>query len=485
VLEHESRESIDQQMKLGLEGVLPNLGDNIKCGNSLIGPEYYEQQQGTLFDEEDMRRVNVFDWDDDKKGFGGVMRRGGFDCVIGNPPYHTVKLMDQKSKIYFYKSYAVAVKRFNLFSLFIERSILVLNQRGKFGFIIPSSFLANSQYIELRKMILNNFSINEIVNFEGGVFSGANIETLILIMTRSMDDEKMQQNRILVTYNITDFANKKFIQNFKQQKDFDASPGKIFTLGTSELISSKSGTPLKDIAHIRNGINTGNIANKILTDKRESEACKPIIDGKDVQRYEEPHWRGNYIIYSSDYVERLRDELKKNGKPWTARIIKKEDYFEKEKIIVQRIRNLSLKRRLVLTYDSKRYYTSINIGVIFAKEGSMYDLKYLLGILNSTLMNEYYSRRFHNIQIKNKFLEQLPIYTIDFSVPEEKAQHDKLVALVDNMLELQKKYHEARMEQDKEIYERQIKLVDAQIDGLVYDLYGLTEEEIEIIEKSP
>jgi len=76
VLEHESRESIDQQVKLGMEGVLPNLGDNIKCGNSLIGPEYYEQQ-GTLFSEEEMRRVNVFDWDDERKGFGKIMRKGG------------------------------------------------------------------------------------------------------------------------------------------------------------------------------------------------------------------------------------------------------------------------------------------------------------------------------------------------------------------------------------------------------------------------
>ncbi len=67
--------------------------------------------------------------------------------------------------------------------------------------------------------------------------------------------------------------------------------------------------------------------------------------------------------------------------------------------------------------------------------------------------------------------------------PIEKAQHDKLVALVDNMLELQKKYHDARMERDKELYERQIKIVDAQIDRLVYDLYGLTEEEIKVVEK--
>jgi hypothetical protein len=77
----------------------------------------------------------------------------------------------------------------------------------------------------------------------------------------------------------------------------------------------------------------------------------------------------------------------------------------------------------------------------------------------------------------------LPIRTIDFSSPAEKAQHDKLVALVESMLELQKKHHEARMEQDKELYERQMKLVDTQIDRLVYELYGLTEGEIKVVEE--
>jgi hypothetical protein len=100
VLEHESRESIDQQVKLGLEGVLPNLEGKIKCGNSLIGPDFYDtQQQATLFDEAEMRRVNVFDWDDDVKGFGEIMKRGGFDCVIGNPPYRMLQPHNTTSDI--------------------------------------------------------------------------------------------------------------------------------------------------------------------------------------------------------------------------------------------------------------------------------------------------------------------------------------------------------------------------------------------------
>ena len=75
-------------------------------------------------------------------------------------------------------------------------------------------------------------------------------------------------------------------------------------------------------------------------------------------------------------------------------------------------------------------------------------------------------------------LKKISTAIINFENPSEKARHDKLVSLVERMLELKKKYHETRMEQDKELCERQIKMVDAQIDRLVYDLYGLTEEEV-------
>ncbi len=130
-------------------------------------------------------------------------------------------------------------------------------------------------------------------------------------------------------------------------------------------------------------------------------------------------------------------------------------------------------------YDEDCYYCQNSVFIIHASE---INLKFLLGLLNSKLLNFVYklgnpqtSKVF--AEIKPRVIKQLPIRTIDFTNPAEKAQHDKLVALVDNMLELQKKYHETRMERDKELYERQIKIVDARIDRLVYDLYGLTEGE--------
>jgi len=113
---------------------------------------------------------------------------------------------------------------------------------------------------------------------------------------------------------------------------------------------------------------------------------------------------------------------------------------------------------------------------------------YILGLLNSKLLDWFLKQssspyRGGYYSYNRQYIENIPICLIDSSNPTEKVQHDKLVALVESMLELQKKYHDAKMEGDKELYERQIKIVDAQIDKLVYDLYGLTEEEIRIVEE--
>ena len=143
---------------------------------------------------------------------------------------------------------------------------------------------------------------------------------------------------------------------------------------------------------------------------------------------------------------------------------------------------------IIANIDTNQYLSLKNVHNLRINDNCL-SYPYLLGLLNSKLISWWYhglipekGRVFAEVKVVN--LKKLPIRTIDFSNPAEKVQHDKLVAQVDSMLELQKKYHEARTERDKELYERQIKIVDAQIDRLVYDLYGLTEEEIRIIEKA-
>jgi type I restriction-modification system DNA methylase subunit len=178
VLENENRESIDQQVKLGMEGVLPNLEDNIKCGNSLIGPDFYDAgQQETLFDEAEMRRINVFDWDDDVKGFGGIMRRGGFDCVIGNPPYGAE--FSQDVRHFLSHKYRVPVPITDSFVLFLIKALSLVRIGGRQTFILPSTWLYMPSYVDLRKLLLSNITVDQIVLFRSPVFENVTVETCI------------------------------------------------------------------------------------------------------------------------------------------------------------------------------------------------------------------------------------------------------------------------------------------------------------------
>jgi hypothetical protein len=178
------------------------------------------------------------------------------------------------------------------------------------------------------------------------------------------------------------------------------------------------------------------------------------------------------------FSEKAQKRYDKGEYWWELRACEYYDAFESPKIIYPNIC-----KRPEFAFDELKKYTNQKCFIIPLTD------KYLLGILNSSvnfflfrtilpkLRGDFYEPSY-------VFLKDFPIHTIDFSNPADKAQHDKLVALVDNMLELQKKYHEARMERDKELYERQIKFIDEQIDRLVYDLYGLTEGEIGVVEEN-
>nr|QNO47126.1 hypothetical protein ANPEMHCN_00005 [Methanosarcinales archaeon ANME-2c ERB4] len=189
VLENESRESVDQQVKLGMEGILPNLGGNIKCGNSLIGPAFYDAGQTTLFDEDEMRRVNVFDWDDAVRGFGEIMARGGFDCVIGNPPYVRIQTMKEwaPTEVEFYKRQYVAASKgnYDIYVVFVERALQLLNVKGRMGYILPHKFFQAKYGQPLRELIAGGKHLDTIVHFgDQQVFAGATTYTCLLFLDK-------------------------------------------------------------------------------------------------------------------------------------------------------------------------------------------------------------------------------------------------------------------------------------------------------------
>jgi type I restriction-modification system DNA methylase subunit len=477
VLEHESRESIDQQVKLGLEGVLPNLEGKIKCGNSLIGPDFYDtQQQATLFDEAEMRRVNVFDWDDDVKGFGEIMKRGGFDYVIGNPPYRMLQPHNTTSDIldYLKQHFFAADFKIDFFHLFLQKGVSSLvEENGFLGFIVPVT-LVNKVYIKsLRYWLTEKCCIDSISVAEGKVFT-ADVHTCVVVLRTEPDVQKRGNNEILTTVKF----NKSFVYQNNQsfyrtkQTDFFRLAGYVWNVlinnENSQLIFRmiENNEPLGKIGKINRGLITGN-RKKYFSKVKQSESHVPIIAGADVFRY-----RSNQ---PSEFV--LFDRPPSAGGCWD-----KEVHNAPHKIVVRQIGHKP-------TASLIQQPLAVTGNIFTIRFDNLNQEKFVLGIINSKLIEFFWKIMFTDFktsfpQVAIFSLSQIPIHTIDFSNPTEKAQHDKLVALVDDMLELQKKYHDARMERDKELYERQIKVVDVQIDRLVYDLYGLTGEEVGIVEKS-
>jgi hypothetical protein len=485
----------------------------------LIGPDFYDAgQQETLFDEEEMRRVNVFDWDDDKKGFRGIMRKGGFDCVIGNPPYVRQELLKEQ-KGYFKNHYRVYQGTADLCAYFIEKGVSLLRSGGVFSYIVANKWMRANYGKPLRQW-LKTKRIEEIVDFgDLPVFQNATTYPCVMRISNGEPSSTFEVTQV-ETLEFSDLG--AYVEEHQyavNQDGLDDGGWALVDEQTRAVLDKlrKTGVPLGEYVDgkIYYGIKTGlneafvidsSTRDKLITeDPKSAELIKPFLAGRDIKRYQPPcserylilipkgwtnqksggvkdAWKwlqNNYSGVASHlkhFSEKAQKRYDKGEYWWELRACDYYAEFEKTKIIYAEI---AVKGQFTL--DLGCYYSDTTSYIT----GS--DSRYLLGILNSKLWTFLFSCISSEIRggfyrWKRQYMEILPIRTIDFSNPSEKAQYDKLVALVDNMLELQKKYHDARMDQDKELYERQIRIVDVQIDKLVYDLYGLTEGEIKVVE---
>ena len=242
----------------------------------------------------------------------------------------------------------------------------------------------------------------------------------------------------------------------------------IFTTSLNISIISKMeeyAIRLGSIISVLNGIATHSNMEGIL-DRCVNKNSKPILFGKDISRYYYKH-SGKHVNYMRDKLLRARDE---------------NIFLCSEKLVMQRIGGI-----LITAYDDQKYYTFNSVNNLLLKDNVGYNIKYILGFINSKLMRFYYITRFTNkslltVNISKTFLDHLPIPYIDFNDAKAIKSHDKMVKLVETMLGLQKKLAAAKVPDEKTRVQRQIDSTDRQIDKLVYELYGLTEEEIEIVE---
>jgi hypothetical protein len=529
VLEGETSQSL--QPELLHERALPDLGDNIKCGNSLIGPDFY-QQELTLLDDDQRYRINVFDW---QAEFSEIFKTGGFDAVIGNPPYVRQETLSE-FKDYFETHYEAFDGVADLYAYFMEKGVKLLREGGLFSIIVSSSFLRATYAEPLRRTLKKYTTAQRIMDFGGlAVFANAK-DTYVCIpllvkggKQKTVEISKVNSLEIRkLTEHVT--SNHFIIPSVRLSPE-------AWSLKSDEEAAvfakvSKAGKSLGNYVERKffRGLLTGlNEAFEISAEQRagllrSSEASraliKPFLGGKDIRRYEindngrfliviPSGWTRKQLVknkrsaeafsereawnwfrdeyprlagHLAPHTDALRARQDQGDYWWELRSCDYYNYFDSPKIIFPDI------------CKGPRFFLDRS-GIYLANTAYCLgtDDCYLLGILNSRLFwfaisnisipfgiraGEYRYRLIY------QYMEKVPIRVIDHANASDKTRHDQMVNHVEQMLKLHKGVALAQTPQEKTTLERQLAATNAQIDKLVYDLYGLTPDEIRVLENS-
>ncbi len=497
------------------EPLLPDLSGNIKWGNSLIGSDFYSPGDLAAKDDEELYRVKPFDWAG-ASGFGEVMAAGGFDAVIGNPPYVRQETLGRDFKVYAKGAFETYAGAADLYTYFIERGVKLLNEDGLFGIIVANKWL-RARYGKPLRQWLKKQAIREIVDFgDLPVFEQATTYPCILTIGKGGASDTFAAAQV----DKLEFASlSEHLESLRYSVDKTMLDDGGWSLARQEVqvLVNRLMTTLPSLEsyvekEIYRGVTTGlNEAFVIDGDTRarlveenpnSAELIKPFLAGREVKRYSilAP---SKYLIFTRRgvdiksfpaihrYLHQFKSRLEPKPKDWLGdawsgrkpgsykwfEIQDTVDYwqsFEKSKIVLP---DISLRGNF--TYDSCNAFLA-NTGYFIAV-----DDKYLLGILNSKLITFIYSSisstyRGGYLRFIYQYLAQLPVRAIDFDNLDDVAMHDEMVALVDAMLSLHKQLPELAGIK-REVIEAQIESTDRAIDGLVYWLYGLSEEEIKIV----
>ena len=481
---------------------LTTLNNNIKCGNSLI-------------DDPKITGIKAFNW---AKEFPDIFSNGGFDIIIGNPPYG----MDQNKNNhdYYKQSYSYVEGRAELFELFIEKSLSVFAETGILSFIIPNTLLSNLYSKKLREYIVDNFTLIEITNFGMDVFNDPTVHTCIVTLDKQSvksTNIKKQINSLIELESPYDYQ----VDQTKFKNSENCTFDIFFDPNESKFIQKiEQNAQLKEICYIRQCIKTGN--DKIFVKKSNLPLETPwrsVLRGKGMNRY---------VTFEKNLYLKYGD--------WLARNWKNKTFYETEKIIIR-----ETGKRITATIDFDNNYLLSSLYSIYPKEkfNSTY-LKALLAIINSELASFYIRKIAYELtkgaftKVRTNQLGRLPI--VSFNKEEESflaqqvdeiinlyalvyKQRDKFLNRVSTNLVIEKLstkltnfYSHNFISFIKELKKQKIKLslteqdeweeyfntsqininktlveinkIDKGIDKKVYDLYELDEEEILIVEKA-
>jgi len=504
VLEGENKDVIESQQKLFKERALPDLGSNIKCGNSLISPDIYDDPDLKLSGA-DIKRINPFDWNNE---FKDIIDNSGFDVVVGNPPYVRQETL-KDYKHYFQNHYAVYHGLADLYTYFIEKGTNLLKKNGYISYIVANKWIKANYGKPLRKWLLSK-SIEEIIDFgDLPVFlKAAAYPCIINVINRTPKTKiKVAHIKNLNFISLKDQVKKdSFYVNFLNLDDEGWSLVDPETQHLLSKLNLKSITLGKYLdGGVYRGITSGldkafvidaNTRDKIIKeDPKSQKYIKPYMVGKDVKRYIFPitekyllyiPWNfkineytaiKNHLLKFKENLNR-RPEVRQGRFKWFALSRYAADYFEE--FDKPKIMYLKFQVKPAFTMDYNKYFPNSAIWTIPT------DDKFLLGILNSNtgwfLISNYCTRIQNGYQLIFKYLANIPIPNISSSDTENVSNRERLIQLVEQILNLNRDFKLTKSPHDKDLIQRQINATDKQINTLVYELYGLSEDEISIIE---
>ena len=372
--------------------------------------------------------------------FKDIFDNGGFDIVIGNPPYGAYLSAEEKE--YYRILYPETQFKIDSYSLFVLLSLNIMNSIGTTYFIIPNTLLDNYYEEKVREKILKYHTLIEICDLSDNIFQSAVVHSMIIgyskrqndvdirIKTENVKNEPMmipahyflRQPQICISY-----------RNYAYQNLFDKL--------------EKNSVHLQDVLDIRQTIKTGNDKIYICTE-RKADNFMPILRGKDICRYGY-QYPGLYVNYGKHLANPIRHDI-----------------FDQPKILIR-----EAGAKIVAAYDDKNYYIMSSLYNAILKD-NYFNLKYLLALINSRLfqfiMNKLTFEKtkgaFTKARIFHYYL--LPVKKVPIKV------QNQFIALVDNAMEKKEKDFSANIDD-----------IENEIDNMVYQLYNLTSEEIAEIEQ--
>ena len=376
--------------------------------------------------------------------FYDVFSQGGFDIVIGNPPYVSVKAISSEYKSIYSKRFETGKGRFNLFTLFMELFYELSCEEGLFCLIIPEGIYSNIEYRYSRELLVKQCMINRLCTFTRRVFD-ASVDTTILLIAKRED----KNEQIVIDTDIQPTL--KYLNQTNLTKiPYYLIPVKLEGENKAlveKLLLSPEYDRVGNNLEIQQGIiYTGQAKEDVFADFIKDCTYKPILDGRDVVK-----WRINWDIKEYD---RYLSYTNKLHRPREERL-----FLAEKKILLPRRAT-----KIVATIDYQQYY-ALNTAYICLNKENNYETEFLLGVMNSKLVDYFYSKLFMGWQITIPALEVIPI---PYCTREKQL---KVCSLVKNAINTKRTNPSA-----------DTSALESEIDRLVYQLYGLTEEEIKIVE---